>query len=147
MSGMVSVGSIWSWEVFKLSESRQFLFCRLCFRNRLASLQVSKQGSLMPQKQWKVDYLTSFSARSIFKFACFSEAKCLACNHTICFALLGICRLLSRSSVMRDLCGWTTADGEMENITGWCGSEAHCCGCWSRFQLWLAQQTKTKIFF
>lgn len=26
------------------------------------------------------------------------------------------------------LCGWTTADGQMENITDQCGSSAYCCG-------------------
>lgn len=28
---------------------------------------------------------------------------------------------------MRDLCGRTATDGEMENMHGWCGREAHCC--------------------
>lgn len=71
------------------------------------------------------------------KFACCSKAKCFACNHTICFALLGIGKLLSRSSVMRDLSGWT-ADGEMENITCWSGRYrlmvvvvGFCCQLWS----------------
>lgn len=112
------------------------LFCCQHFNLLLYGSIVSYSQALLwsskvctPGEQTKQPYALEAIENGLFdffhctfdsKFACRSKAKWFACNHTICFALLGIGKLLSRSSVMRDLSGWT-ADGEMENITCWSG--------------------------
>ncbi|MEQ2212303.1 hypothetical protein XENOCAPTIV_029012, partial [Xenoophorus captivus] len=60
----------------------------------------------------------AFRSMSVWFKVCLLVAKCSAFAHTICFALLGPGRLLSRSSVMKDRVGGPAADGEMENIVG-----------------------------
>lgn len=62
------------------------------------SLYSSKAAGLRSQSVW-------------FKACLLVEAKCPAFAHTICFALLGPGRLLSRSSVIKDRVGGPAADG------------------------------------
>lgn len=101
--------------IFKGSD-RFLSSSKLSFDQAMSALQVSKQGSLNVPEATENGQFDSIYCTLNSKRACRSKAKCFACNHTICFALLGIGKLLSRSSVGRDLSGWT-ADGQMGNIT------------------------------
>lgn len=96
--------------------SGHFFSSKISFDQAMSALQVSKQGSLNVPEATENGRFDSIYCTFNSKLSCRSKAKCFACNQTICFALLGIGKLLSRSSVGRDLSGWT-ADGQMGSIT------------------------------